>query len=380
MRNRLNDKPLVALMMACLGLTAPAAMALPFGVFDARSMAMGGVGVATGARYAVFNNPALLTTADEIHEWFLLAPTVSQQIGDPGEVEDELAAFQQAADVLEGDNTPANQAAVQSHLTALDGSLYRRADSAAGMLAIPSRILSGAAFFNVYEASTAQPVIGGDDLTVPTYSSELAQRGFRITENGVSAAKVIQAERGWLRNVAIGFNAKFLLVEAYGYTEPLRSADVDVARSGRKTGSQFTFDLGILKEVGVWKFALVAKNIVPGNYQYGDSGDEFRIEPQLRAGFAYKSRHSVLELNLDVVENDPVGFALPSQIAAVGWEWQAWRWLALRAGYQQNLTGDEAAYGALGLGIILGETVHIDVGGYSGDEGEGLSAQFGVQF
>ena len=375
--NKIFGNGLVVLCFSCV---SQSAMAVPFGMFDTRSMAMGGVGVATGARYAALNNPALLTTADEIHEWFLLAPTVSRQIGDPDQVEDELLAFQQAATVLDGTNNAANRAAVQSRLDALDGSLYQRSGNVAGILAIPSRILSGAAFFNVYEASTAQPVIGGDVLATPAYASTLAQRGLRVAENGIAAAKTLEANKGWMRNLAVGLSAKFLLVEAYGYVEPLRSAEVDVDRTGRKTGSQFAFDIGVLKEVGVWKFALVAKNIVPGNYKYGSSGDEFKIEPQVRAGFAYQSRHSILELDIDVTENDPVGFALPSQMLAIGWEWQAWRWLALRAGYQQNLTGDEAGYGSLGLGMIFSDTVHLDIAGMAGEEGEGLSAQLGVQF
>jgi hypothetical protein len=370
-----------AIVVLCLGFATPAAMAVPFGMFDARSMAMGGVGVATGARYAAFNNPALLTTADEIHEWFVVVPTISQQIGDPDQVEDELAAFQQAATVLDGSNTLANRNAVQTHLDALDGSLYRHSGNAAVMLAIPSRILSGAAFFNVYEASTARPVIGGDVLTAPTtYASTLAQRGFRVAENGVAAALPMEAEKGWMHNLAVGFAAKFMLVEAYGYEDTLRTAEVDINRTGLKTGSQFTFDLGVLKEIGVWKLGVVVKSLLPGNFEYGSSGDKFRIEPQLRAGFAYQSRYSILELDIDLTENKPVGFALPSQIAALGWEWQTWRWLTLRAGYQQNLTGDEAAYGSLGLGVIFGDAVYLDVAGFTGNEGEGLSAQLGVQF
>jgi len=380
MLRRHGRKTIKTLVVLCLGFASSAAVALPFGVFDTRTMAMGGVGVATGARYAAFNNPSLLMTADEIHEWFVLVPTVSDSTGDPDDVEDELDAFQQAADVLDGDNTPANRNAVQSHLNALDGTLYRSANNAAGMVAMPSRILSGAAFFNVYEVSTAQPEIGGDDLTVPTYNSTLKQQGLRVVENGVVMAKTIDSEKVWTRNLSIGVSAKFLLVEGYGYADPLRSADVDIDRDGQDTGSQFTFDIGMLKEIGVWKLALVAKNILPGTYKYGDSGDEFKIEPQLRAGFAYQGRYSVLELNLDLTENDPVGFALPTQIAAVGWEWQTWRWLALRAGYNKNLTGDEADYGSLGFGLVFGDTVHFDIAGFTGDEGDGASAQLGIQF
>lgn len=374
---KLRSNSLLALFFVAF---TPTAVAVPFGMFDSRSMAMGGVGVASGSKAAVFNNPALLTDADEIHEWFVLVPTLSEQISDPVDVEDNLSAFQQAADALEGSNTPANRDAVQQQLDALDGSLYSTNKNAAFMVAIPSRILSGAAFFNVYEASTAQPVIGGDTLTTPTgYTSTLAQRGLRVVENGVAIGTVLENESGWMRNLAVGFSAKFLLVEGYGYSESLRTADVDVKSSGKKTGSQFAFDIGILKEFGVWKLGLVAKNIVPGNYKYGSSGDKFKIEPQLRAGFAYQSRRSVLELDIDLIKNDPIGFDMPSQIVALGWEWKTWQWLTLRAGYNQNLTGNEATHGAGGIGLTFGST-QIDVAAFSGDEGEGVSAQLGFQF
>lgn len=365
----------------CLVLFTHTSMAAPFGMFDARTMAMGGVGVATGSQYAAFNNPALLSTADEIHEWFMLIPTVSEQFSDPDNVEDSLTAFQQAADTLDSTNNPGTQAAVQQQLDALDGTQYSTSSNKAIMLAIPSRILSGAAFFNVYEASTAKPVIGVDTLTTtpPNYDSFLAQRGLRVVENGVAASKVIDVESGWLVNMAIGFNVKFLLVEGYGYSEPLRTADVEIERTGNKSGSQFAFDLGMHKEFGVWNIGLVAKNIVPGNYKYGSSGDEFKIEPQLRAGFAYKRRHSVLELDIDLLENKQVGFNEPSQIGALGWEWQVWEWLALRAGYNQNLTGNEAAYGSGGIGLNI-SGLQIDIAALSGDEGEGVSAQLGLQF
>lgn len=348
------------------------ATAVPFGTFDARTMAMGGAGVASGPQFAVFNNPALLATADEVHEWFLLVPTLSQQLTDPDDVEDNLAAFQRAANILDNGNNPANQAVVQQQLNALDGSLYSTSRNSAFVLAIPSRILSGAAFFNVYETSTARPVIGGGNLAT------LAQRGMRVVENGISAAKALNGN-GWMQNLTVGFSAKLLLVSGYGYADPLRTADVDINRTGSKNGGQFTLDFGLLKEFGVWKIGLMAKNIVPGNYKYGDSGDVFSIEPQLRAGFAYQSRYSVLTLDIDLLKNDPVGFNSASQVAALGWEWQAQQWLALRAGYNQNLTGDKKAYGSAGIGLLI-SSLQMDVAAYIGNESKGFSAQLGLQF
>ncbi len=355
------------------------AIALPFGIYDARTMAMGGVGVATGARTAAFNNPALLTTADEVHEWFLLLPTVGKQLDDTDDLKDNLANFKQAADIPD-------VAAIQKNLAAIKSSQYRETKNIAFMLAIPSRILSGAVFLNSYEISNVQPFIDPNDQAAPAdpYSSTLSHRGVRIVENGVSAAKALDAESGWMENMAIGFNAKFLLIETYDYTEPLRTADVEIDNNQGINGSQFAIDLGVFKEIGVWKIGLVAKNLIPGSYNYGQTNDKFKIEPQLRAGFAYQSRRSILEFNIDLTKNQPVGFDTASQIAAIGWEWQPWRGFALRAGYNKNLvepdTGSSTS-GTVSAGIgLLYSGFHFDVAGYTGDEGDGISAQLGLQF
>lgn len=355
------------------------AIALPFGIYDARTMAMGGVGVATGARTAAFNNPALLTTADEVHEWFLLLPTVGKQLDDTDDLKDNLANFKQAADIPD-------VAAIQKNLAAIKSSQYRETKNIAFMLAIPSRILSGAVFLNSYEISNVQPFIDPNDQAAPAdpYSSTLSHRGVRIVENGVSAAKALDAESGWMENMAIGFNAKFLLIETYDYTEPLRTADVEIDNNQGINGSQFAIDLGVFKEIGVWKIGLVAKNLIPGSYNYGQTNDKFKIEPQLRAGFAYQSRRSILEFNIDLTKNQPVGFDTASQIAAIGWEWQPWRSFALRAGYNKNLvepdTGSSTS-GTVSAGIgLLYSGFHFDVAGYTGDEGDGISAQLGLQF
>lgn len=347
-------------------------------------MAMGGVGVATGARYAAFNNPALLTTADEVHEWFLLLPTIGEQLDDSDDLKDNLADFKRAANILDGANNPANQNAVQTSLNAIDGSQYSESNNLAVMLAIPSRILSGAVFLNSYEISNIQPIIGGDNLTIPTYTSTFAHRGVRIVENGVSAAKILESRRQWLDNLSIGFNVKFLLIETYAYSESIRSADVEIKTNQGNNSAQFAIDAGAFKEFGVWKIGLVAKNLLPGSYDFGATNEKFKIEPQLRAGFAYQSRFTTLEFNIDLIENDPVGFDTASQIAAVGWEWFPWRNLTLRAGYNKNLiepdTGSSTTGSvSAGIGFLYGG-FHFDVAGYTGDEGYGISTQLGLQF
>lgn len=353
--------------------------AVPFNVYDARTLGMGGVGIATGTHNAVFNNPALLTTVDEIHEWFLLLPAVVQEKSDSDDMENQLDTFQQAADALDLTNNASNRNVVQNSLNALDGSEYHFSNNTAVMLAIPGRILSGAFYLNSFEKYSAIPNIGGDDLLVPSYASKLAHRGFRVVENGVSAARALEAEKGWMSNMAIGFNAEFLLVEAYNYETSLRSAELKIDDSQGINGSQFQFDLGLLKEIGVWKIALVAKNLIAGKYKLSSTKDTLKIDPQLRAGFAYQSRQTVLELNIDLLRNKSVGYEPETQVAALGWEYRPKRFFALRAGFNQNLIETKASYFSSGIGLNVGG-FYLDFAGYSGNEGLGMAGQLGFQF
>ena len=383
-RRRLTKPLAMLLVLSALG-AAHNAQGLPFRSLDARSAAMGGVGVATGPRYAAFNNPALLTRADEIHEWYLLAPTLGTMTADPEGLEEGLNAFQTAADRLGLSPTAANANAVQAELDALNAlndPLYRAARNGSLMVAVPSRILSGAAFLNIYEFSSARPVMRADDLSDPAnpvYRSTLAQRGMRVVENGFSAARELDGGSRWSRGLSVGASVKFSLVQGYGYSQPLPEASLTLDDSRNVNGSMFGLDLGLLKEVGVWKFGLVGKNLISSTFDYGTSGDTFKIGRQVKAGMAYQSRFTVLELDVDLLKNDPAGFGQASQMAAVGWEWRPWRWLALRAGYSQDLIGTRQGISAGGIGLVV-YGVNLDVAAYAGDEDNGFAAQLGLQF
>jgi hypothetical protein len=373
----------ISALAGMLAFWAGNAQALPFGVYDARTAAMAGAGVATGSAYAPFNNPALLTTADETHEWFVLLPAVGYQVGDPDEVKDGLDAFQEAADALEANPTVANRNAVQNSLNALQDGIYREGHSLTFMVAIPSRILSGAAYVNFYDSFNAKADIGSDNLTDPTnpvYVSTLNHRGLRVLENGFSSAKLLESQKGaWWDDIAVGFSLKMLLVESYGYATDLRAAETDLDLDQRRNGSAFNLDLGIHREWGVWNVGLVGKNLFPASFDLGDTGEQVEIGPQWRLGMAYQSRYTVWALDVDLMENDPLGFDSPTQMVSLGWEHEFGGWFSLRAGYQQNLVGTEAASGSLGLGVLVG-AFHMDLAGYMGDELDGANVQLGFSF
>ncbi|GDI01580.1 exported protein [Escherichia coli] len=56
------------------------------------------------------------------------------------------------------------------------------------------------------------------------------------------------------------------------------------------------------------------------------------------------------------------------QFAAVGAEFNAWKWAQLRAGYRQNLAGNDGSAFTVGVGVSLLDLVHLDVAGLIGTD------------
>ena len=90
-------------------------------------------------------------------------------------------------------------------------------------------------------------------------------------------------------------------------------------------------------------------------------------------------------LDADLNENDPVGFESPSQMIALGLEFNIFNFLQLRTGYLHNLKAaaniDEPGSYTAGVGLnVFG--VHVDAAAMTnGNENDlGVYAQLGVNF
>ena len=110
-----------------IGLFSAQSFAASFGVFDPRSLAMGGTGVASGdASNASHYNPALLATTHEDDDFSLVIPTVAVGISDPDDLEDAFDAYDAAnyetvldSAIANYNATPANFAALQANAGAV---------------------------------------------------------------------------------------------------------------------------------------------------------------------------------------------------------------------------------------------------------------------
>lgn len=163
--------------------------AAPFGIFDPRSLAMGGTGVAAGnAANAGHYNPALLATAYDVEHFSLVLPSVVVGLYDPSNLQDAMTTFNDAnyATALDTAVTSFNSAstaaeisttatavatASQNLLTGIN-SLSNKSitlDARAGtLLAVPNKTVG----FSVYSSVS---VTGGTNLNITAADSQLVQ-------------------------------------------------------------------------------------------------------------------------------------------------------------------------------------------------------------
>ena len=370
-------KPILRLVLfsAWLGISAPSE-AFPLLIPDARSAAMGTTGVATDPRNAVFFNPALLATDYEDYSWYAMLPAYHQVISDPDNLDGSLNNFLDAANALFDAPNAENSAQAKSALLGLENKSYRERNGLMVVLGVPSPVLTGAFYISKYQVFSAQPVIGAynfDDPNNVNYDSTIDYRGIDLIEMGFSSALPFTSR--WLGDYKLGATMKLQLIDGLGYSESVELSDLTLKAQGKvdKT-STFNFDFGFSKEVGVWRFALAAQNIISKGVNLGDSGQSYSIEPLVRGGIAYRSRRTYLEIDADLTKTQQFGVEKKSQFASAGWEYSLLPWLFLRAGFQQDFGGNNLSTFSYGLGLnIFG--FELDGGATTNAEEEGVYAQ-----
>ena len=208
-------------------------------------------------------------------------------------------------------------------------------------------------------------------------STYLEHRALDVFESGVSVAQLQNIL--WFQNVMVGVTAKLLLIESYGYQEAIANANFSLDADQVKRNSMFNLDIGFSKEYGVWKTAMVVKNLMSQKKDFGNSDDTYSISPQVKAALAYQSRRNIFEADLDITKNRAVGFGTDTRYASMGWEWKMFQSFSLRLGYQQNLVGTKKPRFSGGVGIKLW-TLLVDVSTSADAESHGTYIQAGWEF
>jgi F plasmid transfer operon, TraF, protein len=173
-------------------------------------------------------------------------------------------------------------------------------------------------------------------------------------------------------NIAIGGNLKAMIGRVYGTDVIVFGDDVeDAIRSADENYEEtltWGVDLAIMARLKMFNFGLTARNLNSPTFDGPTVGatkfPDYEIEPTVTAGAAFIPFDTVtLALDLDLIESETVLSSYKSQYVRLGAEWDIVRFLALRAGYSENLA--ESDIGGLvhaGVGVNL-YLVRIDLAG-----------------
>ena len=204
---------------------------------------------------------------------------------------------------------------------------------------------------------------GNADINVPTFDeleTTMDIVGANISEVGISLARqfTIQGEY-----VAIGVTPKVQSINIFEKTFGLATFQDDLDQLQQNPMSLLeenstqkvvvNVDFGAAK---TWDFygkvraGVALKDLIPWTLE-SDAGTELLIRPKLRVGAAHQTQFTMVAVDLDITENKPLKYGVPTRYFGIGGEVNAFGWAALRAGYRNNLSVANSSVISTGLGL-----------------------------
>ena len=211
-----------------------------------------------------------------------------------------------------------------------------------------------------------------------SFASTIQVEGANVKENSLGAAFTLPNSPA----IKLGGNIKAMNIATIDLEKPIEDfeyEDID-ERENRREYNSLNFDLGAYYQLSQ-RIALgaVVKNLLPKDYKTA-RGNTVRYRPLARLGLAYQHRKLKVAADLDITQNDPLGFDPERRYLGLGAEWQFSRLTALRAGFRTDIHNEEELF-SLGLG--LGSTrYHADIAiaRAGGNDAYGLALQAGLRF
>lgn len=188
----------------------------------------------------------------------------------------------------------------------------------------------------------------GDDSTITVL-------GANIIELGVSAAREVTYMG---QTFSVGVTPKIQSLQIFEDTVAFDEAgSFDTSSLSQNTTTAFTgnLDVGIAKNwynvlKGQVRAGFVIKDLIPQTFESA-SGRELKMGPKARIGVAHDTRFSTVAMDLDLTENEPLGYGVTTRYIGLGGELDAFNWMKLRAGYRNNLSVDDSHVITTGLGF-----------------------------
>ncbi|MDH5571582.1 MAG: conjugal transfer protein TraF [Gammaproteobacteria bacterium] len=370
--------------------------AATYGYFDARSVAMGNVSVATGGlTTAAFGNPAMLAV-NETNEKFVFHLGLGIAAIDNGGIIDGIDDFQALDSTFDSQvaasDVPGAVATLQQEIDLLNSlnnsSLVLDANTNTAL------VYSGDTYtFAVNYNARGNAGVALQNITVPTLggtipaalpTADIYAIGTLTKEIGFSVARKMSFMG---MNLAVGVTPKQVSVETIDYKVGIDTADVaDITDENPEDLGSFTsLDAGVV--LGVTdsiNLGFVAKNLIEKTLTtsatVNSPSRDINFDRLLRVGASYHNSFFTLAADLDLSETDPILNEDASKMMSVGIELDAFDIVQLRGGIQKNIASGASTGDLMSVGVGLWLGMNLDIAAVKSDDSLGVFVQTGFRF
>jgi hypothetical protein len=339
------------------------AVAAEFVFVGTRQVGMGGAGVAsTFDATAGYWNPAALA----------MSKKVDIRIQGSGGAVDRGDFFDRIKEINQfnfNDAGAANQARLQYLVNEINKPTTNLSGAASGGFYLKANFGEHAIGFNVSDIATSGGFVRTPATVTGAPGNQTVNGQFGL--NGLEArqAAISYAYAFADRMFSIGITGKYIQGAAYTSTTNISGASDDVKifeDLGRaKITSALSIDLGAMYRPASWlRFGVVAKDINAPTFD-APNGEQFKLDPQVRAGMAVNPYSSLtLSADVDVTSNKTLTPGVKSQILSLGAEQTILsELLSFRVGAFKNMQDAQTPFiPTAGFGLRL-LALRIDIGG-----------------
>lgn len=235
-----------------------------------------------------------------------------------------------------------------------------------------------------------------DAPTLDNFESELEIIGASVTEFGVTIARDFEYMG---ESFSAGVTPKLVSLNIFEKRFTIEEAEDEFGDTATLIEENSTnvitanVDVGVAKNWpdvlnGQVRGGLVIKDLIPQTFET-TSGADVSIGPKMRIGGAHMTRWTTLAADLDITENQPLKYGVPTRYLGLGAEFNAYNWFKLRGGYRNNLSVEDSHVVSAGFGFTPWG-VGLDLTGWfkpkSFDDWDeviqdaGMVAQFSMEF
>lgn len=265
------------------------------------------------------------------------------------EISNAQAVIEGTADAA---GSVAKVTAAQTALTEVNnGSLAALGVSVTAVTGLSDDITDALADVTGYTGENGYVNGAGANISTDDLESTVRVAVAAISEVGISMAKefVISGQ-----TVSIGITPKVQIIMLEDHEFGLN--DVDTSSIGQNLTPllRANIDVGIAKEWdfhGRVKAGATIKNLIPYTLT-SPLGVDVNLRPKMRVGVSHHTEFSTIGADLDITNNSPFYFGIPTREVSLGGELSLWGHAALRAGAHWNVSDpDETGVFTTGLGL-----------------------------